>query len=147
LRLFVLYFGRSNFDVIVFSCYFVGHPNFEVFKKKINVGEGIDFEFLIKELVSKSCFLEIDGKINKDIDECNVFCGFDTKKCIVDIFEDETFVEDLVNKLFFFLQLAKEDDNLYPTTMNLSFHLLNLFLFLMFNVFCYNILNLNQFKS
>ncbi len=47
------------------------------------------------------------------------FCGFDTKKCIVDIFEDETFFEDLVNKLFFFLQLAKEDDNLYPTTMNL----------------------------
>jgi len=64
---------------------------------------------------------------NNDIDECNVFRGFDTKKCILDIFEDETFVEDLVNK-FFFLQLAKED-NLYFPTMIFFFHLLNFFCF------------------
>ncbi len=139
-----------NFDVIVFSSNFVGHPNFKIILFIFNVGEGIDFEFLIRELVSKSCFLEIDGKrmdnlnnggqkmskdvklqTNNDIDECNVFRGFDTRKCIVNIFEDETFVEDLVNKLSFFLQLAKEDDNLYPLTMIFFFHLFN-FVF----VFC-----------
>ncbi len=68
---------------------------------------------------------------NDDIDECNVFCGFDTKKCIEDIFEDEAFVEDLVNKLFFFLQLAKEDDNLYSTTMIYLFSI-----FLIYFYFC-----------
>lgn len=45
---------------------------------------------------------------NNDIDECNVFRGFDTKKCIVDVFEDETFVEDLVKKLSFFYNLQKK---------------------------------------
>jgi hypothetical protein len=95
MRLFVLYFGHSNFDVIVFSCNFVVHPNFEGILFIFNVGEGIDFEFLISELVSKSCFLEIDGKrmdnlnkggqkmskdvklqTNNDIDEFNVFLWF-----------------------------------------------------------------------
>lgn len=57
--------------------------------------------FFIRELVSKSCLIEIDQKMtdnlnkrgkkmsinvilqtNDDIDECNVFCGFHTKKCI-----------------------------------------------------------------
>jgi hypothetical protein len=64
---------------------------------------------------------DVKLQTNNDINECNVFRGFDTNKCIVDIFEDETFVEDLVNKLFFFLQLAKEDDNLYPPTMILFY--------------------------
>jgi hypothetical protein len=55
-------FGHSNFDVIVFSSNFVVHPNFRIILFIFNDGEGIDFEFLIRELVSKKFFLEINGK-------------------------------------------------------------------------------------
>jgi hypothetical protein len=51
---------------------------------------------------------DVKLQTNNDIDECNVFHGFDSKKCIVDIIQDETFVEDLVNKLSFFYNLQKK---------------------------------------
>jgi hypothetical protein len=59
--------GHSNFDVIIFSSNFVIHPNFMIIFKIFNVGERIDFEFLTRELVSKSCFFTIDGKKNRII--------------------------------------------------------------------------------
>jgi hypothetical protein len=45
---------------------------------------------------------DVKFQAHNDIDECNVFRGFDTKKCVVDIFENETLIEDLVKKLIFF---------------------------------------------
>jgi hypothetical protein len=44
-------------------------------------------------------------------DEWRVFCGFDTKKSIIDLLEDESSIKDMLSS--FILQVAKKDGSLY----------------------------------
>jgi hypothetical protein len=47
-------------------------------------------------------------------DEWWVFHGFNIEKLIIDIFEDEDFVMNLVEMLCFFLQVVKKDGTICP---------------------------------
>ncbi len=38
-----------------------------------------------------------------------IFCGFSTKKSIIDLFEDEGFVKQIVDMSYFVLQVLKND--------------------------------------
>jgi hypothetical protein len=51
------------------------------------------------------------------------FHGFDTLKFIVDLSEDESFLKNLLDMLFFFfvLQVAKKDGCFYPPTKYVVF--------------------------
>jgi hypothetical protein len=66
-----------------------------------------------------------------------LFRGFDTTKSIVDLFEDEGSIKDLVDMLSsFILQVVKKDGNFYlnqPSTI--SNHFLNAYIILFFS-FC-----------
>ncbi len=44
-------------------------------------------------------------------DEWRVFCGFDTKKSIIDLLEDESSIKDMLSS--FILRVAKKDGSLY----------------------------------
>jgi hypothetical protein len=50
-------------------------------------------------------------------DKWRIFHGVDTNKLIVNILEDKSSIKNLVDMLFsFVLQVAKQDDSLYPLT-------------------------------
>jgi hypothetical protein len=62
--------------------------------------------------------------------EWKVFWNFDMKKFIIDLFENEDNIKDLMDMVsLFVMQVAKKDDNLYPliidiNTFNFNFNLL-----------------------
>jgi hypothetical protein len=67
--------------------------------------------------------------VKNAFDEWRLFCGFDTSKFIIDLFEDEGSIKDLVDMLFsFFLQVAKKDGSLYPPTRYISLSFLECFI-------------------
>jgi hypothetical protein len=89
-------------------------------------GDGTNFDSLVKDLILKSHFLDIDEKeleninkggrkVNKHVklrtknafDEWKVFCGFDTSKSMLS---------------FLTLQVGKNDNNLYPLMSLINFH-------------------------
>ncbi len=116
----LLFLGfHFNLDVVISrSSPFIQvnvHPRNEVTKR-------IDYEFHVREPISKSRFLDIDDKelenvnkggwrVNKHIklwamnmfDEWRLLRDFDTRKSIVDMFKDEGSIKDLVDMLSSFV--------------------------------------------
>jgi len=94
----------------------------------MDVGEGKDPHFPIRDFLSKSQILDLDEKevenvnkggwrINKHVelwvrnvfDEWRIFHGFDTTRSIIDLSKNESYVKDLVDIIsFFVLQVAKK---------------------------------------
>jgi hypothetical protein len=101
-----------------------------------NVEERTDRNSLVRDLLLKNHFLDLDEKefeninkgcwrVNKHVelwvrnvfDECKVFRDLDITISIVDLLENEYFVKDLVDMLSsFVLQVAKKDGSFYAPT-------------------------------
>jgi hypothetical protein len=96
------------------------------------VGEGIEFDSLVRDLILKIWFLDLD---EKEVDNVikgdrrvsklgprmhlmnGVFHSFDKTRSIANFLEDESFVKNLVDMLsFFVLQVAKINGSMYPPT-------------------------------
>ncbi len=106
-----------------------------------DVGYGTNLESPLIELLLKSRFLVIDDKelenVNKGgwrvskhvelwaknaFDKWRIFCAFDTNKLIANLLEGKSSIKNFADILFYFvLQVAKQDDSLYPLTKYISF--------------------------
>jgi len=122
-----------NIDDVIFASFHFIQVNVPLGNE---VGERTDYEYPDREPIPKSWFFEIDDKelenVNKRgqrmskhvklwamnaFNEWRLFHGFNMAKSIVNLFENEGLIKDLVDMLSsFVLQVAKKYGSLYPPT-------------------------------
>lgn len=139
-RVFVLV-GPSTFTILPIVLNFEILVGSDAMCFGSDVGYGTNPELPIIELILKFRFLVIDDKelenVNKGgwrvskhaklwaknaFDKWRSFCGFDINKSITNLLEDESSITNLVDMLSsLVLQVAKQDDSLYPPTKYIFF--------------------------